>query len=1233
MPDFTAAPTPRSWLLRLASLCWERKRLSLLVLFASVSTIIPVAAGPLLTREAVNDALAGHSARLPLLAGGLALIALIDFIGNYARRGYAGELSQWVQHALRGRVFESIQKLDGPGQDALQAGQVISRTNSDLQQMNIMLNMCPVPLAVLTYYIVGIAVMLWMSPPMTLIVVAVIGGLAITALHARRRVFAQTGSASDELARLTEHVREVLEQISVVKSCVAEHREIQWLDRESRNMVRTRIHSAITQAMPGATMLVLPSLGQIALLCFGGWSVMNGRTDLGTFVAFAGFLAMLTGPTRVLATFLVISQRTRASVERVFALVDTRPTMQDGTQAIQGEVNGLEFDQVAFEYTQGSPILKDLSFAIHSGETVAVVGASGSGKSTLSMLLPRFYDPTKGHLWLHTDQGTQDLAHLRLAALRQAVGVVFEDAFLFAGSIAQNIAYGRPDATDEDIRRAAKAAGASSFIEALPQGFQSHIAEGGKGLSGGQRQRLALARALFSAPSLLVVDDSTSAVDAGTEAEINSALRQYADKDHMLLVIARRRSTLQLADRILVLEGGRIADFGSQPELEQRCPAFRALLSGSGEFLEDRPRPSTELWPQPLHPATEAADSTAQSNSGALVERIARMPQRALQLAQSGHGRSFWQLLAPVMGLFAAAAALITLDTASGVGVPLLLQQGIDKGISANHWAALTTFALLALALVAISWCAYSLQTVLSSRAAETVQHCVRLRSFGQLLRLGLPYHEEQGNARLNRMTVDVDALARFLQTGLAQAATSLITMLGIALAMLWLDPILTLAAFASMPAVVLATLIYHRLSSKAYAKARVEIGKVNSSLQEKVSGMRVVQSHGQQGQEAAKLSALSERFRAVRVKAQKYVALYFPFITLCTEVSYAAVLLFGAYRVADGNMSAGVLAAFLLFLGMFYGPVQQLSGIVDSYQQATASKKHIDDLLATEGLEDVARTEAPRAPHLRGGLQLENLAYRYPGTDKGALDGLSMTLPEGKIVAVVGASGAGKSTLIKLLAGLYQPTAGTIKISDQTLDAWSLADYRSRVGLVEQDVRLFRGDIAENIRYPRPSASDAEVQRAAQRCGLLDTVSHLPRGFRTQVSNGGKDLSAGQRQLVALARVELAEADIVLLDEATARLDRHSEEKVMQSLLHAAHSQGRTTLVVAHRLSTACRCDAIAVLEHGRLAEYGSHDQLLKAGGVYARLWQHSGETAAAATTAGDDGQPFSAGQTQKLP
>ncbi|EAV6461472.1 ABC transporter ATP-binding protein, partial [Salmonella enterica] len=584
---------------------------------------------------------------------------------------------------------------------------------------------------------------------------------------------------------------------------------------------------------------------------------------------------------------------------------------------------------------------------------------------------------------------------------------------------------------------------------------------------------------------------------------------------------------------------------------------------------------------------------------------MTRVPERAVQMALAGHGRQVSSLLTPVAWMFVIAALLIALDSAAGVGVLVLLQRGIDSGVAAGDMSTIGICALLALCLVAIGWCCYALQTIFAARAAESVQHTVRLRSFSHLLRLSLPWHEKHIDSRLTRMTVDVDSLARFLQNGLASAATSIVTMVAIAAAMFWLDPILALTALSAVPVVMLATWIYRRLSSPAYAQARLEIGKVNSTLQEKVSGMRVVQSHGQQKQEAARLRALSDNFRATRVRAQKYLAVYFPFLTFCTEAAYAAVLLIGATRVAGGEMTPGILAAFFLLLGQFYGPVQQLSGIVDSWQQATASGKHINALLATEETENIEPSSI--TPGTGGALRLEALTFRYPEKTQPVLDNLSLTIPPGTVVAVVGRSGAGKSTMIKLLAGLYSTDSGQIRVGERLIDAASLSDYRRQTGLVTQDVALFSGDIAENIRYSRPDSSDTEVEIAARQAGLFETVQHLPLGFRTPVNNGGTDLSAGQRQLIALTRAQLAQAHILLLDEATARIDRSAEERLITSLTGVTHTEKRIALIVAHRLTTARRCDVIVVIDKGCIAEYGSHEQLIAAHGLYARLWRDS--------------------------
>lgn len=1230
MPAMTTTitrPTPaarppvagqRSWLTRLLRECLRFPRTVSLILGISVTTIAFVVAGPLLTREGVNAAMTGEADRLWLLGGGLILIAAFDFLGDYLRRSAAGRLSLHVQHNLRSRVFEAIQRLDGQGQDSLRAGQVVSRTNSDLQQIQTLLQMCPVPLAVLTYYLLGTTVMLWLSPLLTIIAVAVIALLGLTAWRTRKRVFAVSARAQEDIGEVTERVRATVVGISVVKSFGQEARELRFLQRACARLFGRRLATTRAQVFPGATMLALPLLGQVALLAFGGLQTMSGHIDFGTFVAFSLYLGMLTGPTRVLASFLVIAQRTRASVDRVTELIDARPEIHGGTETPPA-TGGLHFQDVSFGYTTDTPVLRDVTFSVAPGETVAVTGASGSGKSTLALLVPRFYDPLTGGITLgDPGEGQQpvDLRELCLEGLRREVGVVFEEPFLFNATVRENIAYGHPECAEEEVVRAARAAGADAFIRQLANGYDTVVAEGGQNLSGGQRQRIALARALLSAPRMLIVDDATSAVDAATEAEINTSLRAYAAApatDRMTVLIARRRSTLALADRIIVLDEGRTVGMGTWAELVETCPQFRALIAAPGEELDNPADASaapdaTVDTPTAGNVGGEATETAPEHHAGT----AARPPDRARAAAVDCSTDRVARLLSPVAGLFLAALGLIGLSALANVLVPVLIQQGIDRGVLLGDGTAILIFALLALLLVAGDWGLYISQQLTSARASEAVQYGVRVRSFQHVLGMPLPFFErERGGQILTRLTVDVDSLARFLQTGLANGAMSLAVIAGVGIGMVVFSPALAAVALSPVPLVLIATLIFRRLSTRAYDRAREDIGRVNSSLQENLSGLRVVQGQGQQSAATAVFRGFSERYRLSREVAQKCIALYFPFIVFCSQVSSALVLAYGARLVSHGELSPGVFAGFILLQAQFFGPLQQLATIIDSFQQAMVGTRRTDELLSwpsDDATGSVADSSALR--HLSGGAEvaLRGLSYRHEGATRPALNRIDLDIPAGSSLAVVGDTGAGKTTLVKVLAGLYPPTAGELLVEDAAVTAGNYRAHRRRVGVVAQEPHLFSGTIADNIRYGCPAATDAAVEQAAAEAGALALIGRLPGGFAHEITEGGANLAAGQRQLITLARACLVGADLLLLDETTAHLDTRSENTVMDALA----AGGRTVVVVAHRLSTAARCQRIAVLRDGEVIEMGRHEELLaRPGSAYARLWQHSSHTA----------------------
>jgi ATP-binding cassette subfamily B protein len=1237
------------WIRRLAAACWRHRSLVVLSVVAAVLGVGLQAVAPLLVKVAVDDAVAGETSRLIALAAGLAALELLSFGAGFLRRYLGGRLALDVQHDLRRGVFAAVQRLDGPRQDVLRTGQVVSRSITDLQLVQSLLSMTPLAIGTVVFAVASLAAMVWLSPLLTVVALVVAPAVGVIAARSRLTLFPAAWSAQQRAADLAQHVEENVTGVRVVKGFGQEGREIARLEDEARDLFAERMRAARLTARPTATLTALPAIGQVAVLALGGWMALRGQVSLGTFLAFATYVAGLVGPARLLSSLMVSAQLARAGVERVHELIDSQPDVVDAPDAVDvpaGPV-GVELDGVSFGYTRSDPVLRDVTLRVDPGETLALVGTAGSGKSTVSLLLPRFYDVHSGALRV----GGADVRDLRLSSLRGAVGVVFEEAFLFSDTVRANIAYGRPDATDEEVRAAARAAEAHEFVEALPDGYDTLVGERGLTLSGGQRQRVALARALLSDPRVLVLDDATSAVDNATEAAIHRTLASVT-AGRTTLMIAHRRSSLALADRIAVLDAGRVVDVGTHAELQARCALFRELLAGPGEAIEE-PRPAeaedpARLWPD-LDPEQELIERTAsrpaasggrapraggrtQGGGGGsaalmggpptpeLLAQVRALPE-AHEVPDTGGedptapdpGFRLRRLLRPVLGAMLLVGLLVVLDSAVTIALPSLIRAGVDDGVVGGSADALWRVAAVGAALVVLGWLVTSTITVLTARVGERSLYLLRVRSFAHLQRLGLDYYEREMAGRImTRMTTDVDALSTFLQTGLVTAAVSLLTVVGIALALIVTDPSLALVALAVLPVLLVATVIFQRLSSRAYAEARERVSVVNADLQENVSGLRVSQAHTREGRSAQAFAERSDAYRRSRMRAQRYIATYFPFVTMLSGLAQVAVLAVGAHRVATGDLTPGVLLAFLLYLGLFFSPIQQLSNVFDGYQQARVGLRRIGDLLRTPSSVPPAPEPVPLTGRLRGEVELRDVTFRYPGTDRPALDRVSLRVAPGETVALVGATGAGKSTLVKLVARFYDVTGGQVLVDGADVRSYDLPTYRQRLGVVPQEAHLFGGDVAQNVAYGRPDASRAEIEAAVREVGAMPVVAALPSGFRQQVGERGQGLSAGQRQLVALARAQLVDPDVLLLDEATAALDPATEAAVLAASDHLAGS--RTTFVVAHRLATAARADRIVVLEDGRIVEQGPHAELLRAGGAYARLWKHGtlGEAAA---------------------
>jgi len=557
----------------------------------------------------------------------------------------------------------------------------------------------------------------------------------------------------------------------------------------------------------------------------------------------------------------------------------------------------------------------------------------------------------------------------------------------------------------------------------------------------------------------------------------------------------------------------------------------------------------------------------------------------------------------------------LLLETGAALAPPYLLGKAIDSGIEAGDVGALDlivaafVFATILYA-VATYWESYLVGWV-GTRALQDLRE--RIFSHLQSMSIGFFTRRSPG-VLISRMTNDVEALNQLVTNGLVTIFSSTLTLVGVVVIMLFLDLELALITFITFPLLAVASVVFRIVSAGTYRATRERIAAVTAYLQETLSGVRVVRSFGQEPRHVAQMTALNEENRDVNMKTVYLNASYFPAVELLAAVGTAVILLYGGTQAINGALEVGVVVAFVGYLTRFFEPIQELSQLYTTYQQGMAALDKIFDLLDTApDMVDVPGAIDPGT--LRGEIELDGVWFSYsdaeePSEADWALRDVDLHVPPGQTLALVGATGAGKSTFAKLVARFYDPQKGTVRVDGHDLHGVQQRALRRQLGIVPQEGFLFSGSVRENVAFGRPEASEEEIEAAIAAVGATEFVKALPEGLDTEVGERGIQLSAGQRQLVAFARALLAEPRILILDEATSNVDVRTEKTIERGLERLLH--GRTAIVIAHRLSTIRRAGKIVVLEHGQIAEQGTHDDLIAAGGPYSKLYGAWSESAA---------------------
>lgn len=926
--------------------------------------------------------------------------------------------------------------------------------------------------------------------------------------------------------------------------------------------------------------------GAAAALALGAYRVEGGAMSLTALLIILMLGVETFRPMRDLRSVLHQGMVGMSAAQGIYKILDGKPMVPDAAPKLlsQSLQPSLQFEKVAFKYPGTRRIVhQGLDFAVAPGERIGLVGSSGGGKSSIVRLLLRFYDPEKGSIKI----GGHDLRDLSFSQIRSMIAVVNQDTFLFHGTVEDNIRMGRPTATGADIEDAARAANIHDFIQSLPQGYDTIIGEKGIKLSGGQRQRVAIARALLRDAPILVLDEALSAVDAENEAAIQTALDRLM-QGRTTLILAHRLSSVIGCDRILVLNEGRVVEDGHHEALMRQGGIYATLMA-------EQVRESSGERADILAVSREIEQVSDGSTTKPMTEGILK-----------ADGLGWYQVVATLMGVILPWKGRLTLTFLFGVlrvlafiGIGVLSALAVadlKNGLDYSRW-------LWALAVLApLSGVLHWLESWIAHDMAFRLLAKMRLDIFRKLDALAPAYLVRRRTGDLMALaTNDIELIEYFFAHTVAPAFVAILVPAVVLVVLGSASPWLTLTLLPFLAAVALCPFLLRGRSDRLASEAREAAGELGAFAVDSVQGLGEIVAFQQESVRGRQLDHLSDRHIHLRLPFFQDLTFQQSLLEVLTGLGGLAIVVTGGVLAQAGRVDAAALPLFSLLAMAAFLPVSEIAQIGRQLADTMGATRRIYGLMNEPVPVEDGQGIAPAAVKRGAGLVLENVAFAYPGQGRQALRGISVEIPAGKTVALVGISGAGKTTSAQLLMRFWDPDQGRILLSGADLRDYKLDELRAQIALVAQDTYLFNDSLRSNVLIARPNASAAELDAAIQHASLSDLVAALPDGLDSAVGERGTSLSGGQRQRVAIARAFLKDAPVLILDEATSHLDAVNEQAIRRALdiLQA----DRTTIVIAHRLSTVRNADLIVVLEAGQVVETGTHPELLARGGLYAQL------------------------------